>query len=105
MKTYAFFSAAKSMALLLALTMSAHLCSLGAELVLEDEQLRVGFDSESGALTTLESKLLHWIVERRAELGASFRLLVPVEGRRDNFVLGTKQRAVEAKRVSDQEIR
>ena len=79
--------------LLLASAVLVRLPSLGGELVLEDDQLLVRFDAKSGALTGLENKSSHWVLERRAELGASFRLLAPLPGRRDNFVLGQRQRA------------
>ena len=85
--------------LLLAAALAMCLPAVGKELVLEDEQLLAGFDAESGALTRLENKSLHWVIERRPELGASFRLLAPLPGRRDNFVLGEKQRAAEAEQV------
>ena len=76
----------------------------GGEVLLEDDKLQVAFDAASGALTRLEMKSTHWVIERRPELGASFRLLAPLPSRRDNFVLGQKQKAVEVKRVSDHEI-
>ena len=77
-------------------------CSSGVakEIVLEDGQWLAAFDADSGALTRLESTATHWIVERRPELSASFRLLAPLPDRRDNFVLGQKQKAVEATQVS-----
>lgn len=74
-------------------------------LVLEDEQIRVSFDADSGALTRLESKSPRWVIERRAALGASFRLLAPLPGRRDNFVLGKDQRAAQVTKISDQALR
>lgn len=58
------------------------------EVVLQDNLLRVAFDANSGALTRLENKTTGWIMQRRPELGLSFRLHVPLPGRRDNFVLG-----------------
>ena len=63
------------------------------------------FDSESGALVRVESKSPRWNIERRPELGASFRLLVPMAERRDNFVLGEKQHASKVEKVSEHEIR
>lgn len=74
------------------------------EVVIQDDSLLVAFDSHSGALTRLERKSTGWTVERRAELGASFRLLVPLPGRRDNFILGAKQRA-SVEKVSGREMR
>lgn len=74
------------------------------ELVLEDRELLIAFDRVSGALTQLKYKPTGWAIERRPELGASFRLLAPLPGRRDNFILGQKQKAVEAKKTSDHEV-
>ncbi len=78
---------------------------LGAEVVLEDAYLRVAFDSLSGALVRMERKSTQWIIERRPELGASFRLFVPLSKRRDNFVLGTKQRAKSVEKISENQVR
>jgi hypothetical protein len=77
---------------------------LAGEVTLEDNSLLVSFDSDSGALTRLENKTTHWTIERRSELGVSFRLFAPLPDRRDNFVLGQKQKAVEVKKVSDHEV-
>ena len=77
---------------------------LGPEVVLEDADLRVAFDGLSGALVRMERKSTGWIVERRPELGVSFRLFVPLSKRRDNFVLGTRQRAVSLKKISEKQV-
>ena len=58
------------------------------QVILEDNLLRVEFDSDSGALTRLERKTTSWTIQRRPELGVSFRLLAPLPHRRDNQVLG-----------------
>lgn len=76
----------------------------GTEVVLEDSQLFVAFDTGSGALTRMHSKSPQWEIQRRPELGVSFRMLAPVPHRRDNFVLGQKQRAVEVKKLSDHQV-
>src|ERR1035438_7037099 len=70
------------------------------EIVLEDNALLAAFDTGSGALTRLESKATGWVVERRPELAVSFRLHAPLPDRRDNFVLGQKQRAAKVERLS-----
>jgi hypothetical protein len=75
------------------------------DITLEDRSLLVAFDSHSGALTRLEDKTAHWTIERRPELGVSFRLFAPLPERRWNPVLGQKQSAAEAKKISDHEIR
>lgn len=84
--------------------MIASRSAFGGEVILEDEATVVAFDADTGALTRLEDKADHWIVERRPELGASFRLHAPLPDRRDNFVLGSRQHATEAKRISDHQI-
>ncbi len=75
--------------------------AFAAEAILQDKTLLVAFDTKSGALTRLEDKSTHWIVERRAELGTSFRLHVPLPNRRYNFVLGEKQELADFRRPSD----
>lgn len=77
----------------------------GREVVLEDEELLVAFDSNSGALVRMLRKSSGWLLERRPELGVSFRMLVPLKDRRDNFILGQKQRASSVDRVSANQVR
>jgi hypothetical protein len=72
--------------------------------VLEDDELLVAFDKTSGALTRMERKSTHWAIQRRPEQGISFRMLVPLPGRRANFVLGQKQRAASIEKTSEQEV-
>jgi hypothetical protein len=60
----------------------------------------VAFDKASGALTRMVRKSTQWTIERRPELGVSFRLLVPLPKQRANFVLGQKQRAASVEKVS-----
>jgi Domain of unknown function (DUF6259) len=74
------------------------------EVVLEDKELLVGFDTASGALIRLQRKSTRWIIERRPELGVSFRLLAPMQQRRDNFILGEKQRATKVKKISERQL-
>jgi hypothetical protein len=78
--------------------------AVAGEVVLQDSELLVAFDRASGALTRMEYRPAHWTIERRPALGGSFRLLAPLPGRRDNFVLGHKQKAVEVKKTSDHEV-
>ena len=74
------------------------------DITLQDNVFSVSFDSDSGALTRFENKNPHWMVERRPELGASFRLFAPLPTRRYNPVFGQKQPAAEVRKVSDNEI-
>jgi hypothetical protein len=75
------------------------------EVVLEDRSLLVAFDSSSGALVRMENKSTKWVIERRPDLAVSFRLHAPLPVRRDNFVLGEKQRATRVERISDRKVR
>lgn len=72
---------------------------------LEDHSMFVAFDSRSGALTRFEDKSAHWVIERRPQLGDSFRLFAPLPHRRYNPVFGQKQPAAEVRKVSGNEIR
>lgn len=78
--------------------------AFAGEVTLEDNSLLVAFDSDSGALTRMVDKTTHWTIERRPELGVSFRLFAPLPDRRWNPVYGQKQRAVEVKKISDNEV-
>jgi hypothetical protein len=71
------------------------------ELVLEDNELLVAFDSATGALARIVRKSSHWVIQRRPELGVSFRHAVPFPGRRTNFVLGTKQHVDRIEKLSE----
>ncbi len=84
---------------------SAAPSALSNEVVLQDKEVLAAFDASSGALTGFRRKSTQWAVQRRPELGISFRLLAPLPHRRDNFVLGQKQRAVEVKKISDHQVR
>jgi Domain of unknown function (DUF6259) len=93
--------------LLLALFITTILAAAPAfahEVTLNDDSIFVAFDSNSGALTRLEDKTTHWIIERRPELGVSFRLTALTDDHRDNFVLGRKQKAVEVKKISAHQV-
>ncbi len=60
---------------------------------LENDVLKATFDSQTGALVGLESKATGWRIQNREALGLSFRLLVPLPDRRNNFVLGQNHNA------------
>lgn len=74
------------------------------EITLEDSDLLIAFDRTTGALTRLQRKSTQWTIERRPALGASFRLLAPMPNRRDNFVLGEKQRAASVEKIAPDHI-
>jgi len=79
--------------------------AVARELTLEDNSLLIAFDSRSGALTRLEDKTAHWVIERRPKLGVSFRLFAPLPERRWNPVFGRKQSAAEVKKISNHDMR
>jgi len=70
------------------------------ELALENEHLKVVFDGETGALLSLSNKQTGWHIQKRPELALSFELLVPAPEKRNNPVLGTRQKLVSSK-ISD----
>ena len=70
----------------------------GKTLTLENKNVEVVFDAESGALLRMTDKHSGWEIMKREVLGQSFELLLPMEGsemtdadRRFNVVKGFKQ--------------
>lgn len=61
-------------------------------LILEDKEIKAVFDKENGALIELSGKSNGYQIQRRPEFGISFQLLVPVPEKRNNPVLGIKQK-------------
>lgn len=98
------FAGARLVAACVAL-LSLRLGAPAGEITLQDDSVLAAFDSDSGALTRMESKPGHWVIERRPELGVSFRLFAPLPHRRYNPVLGQKQHAAEVKKVSDNDVK
>ena len=76
---------------------------LAARVILQDDNLLAAFDSDTGALTRLENKSTHWIIERRPEMGVSFQLNIQQPDHTNGLVHGQKQRAKVTK-ISDSEI-
>ena len=72
---------------------------------LEDKHLLVAFDSKSGAIKHLVDKDADWTIERRSDLGVSFRMFAPLPQQRYNPILGQKQKASEVKKLSDSQVR
>ncbi|HEX4231347.1 MAG TPA: DUF6259 domain-containing protein [Bryobacteraceae bacterium] len=83
---------------------AAQTATSAEEVVLQDNELLVAFDAKSGALIRMERLSTHWPIQRRPELGVSFRLHAPLPHRRDNFVLGSKQRAVKVEKLSENRV-
>lgn len=69
--------------------------------VLANETLHLEFERETGALIHVAGADGSWQLLDRPHLGLSFRLLVPLPGRRNNNVLGEKQRAARAELAAD----
>jgi hypothetical protein len=61
-------------------------------IILEDASLKAVFDKNSGRLVSLISKKTGWQIQHRGYLSRSFRLTVPLPGRRDNGVYGERQK-------------
>jgi hypothetical protein len=75
------------------------------EVVLQDQELLVAPDLESGALNRLERKSSGWMIQRRPEFGVSFRPHAPRPDRRASFVLGAKQRVHRVEKISANQVR
>ena len=78
---------------------------LAKEVVLQDKKLMIAFDSNTGSLVRMENKTTGWVIERRPDLGMSFRIFAPMPNRRYNFILGQNQRAVKVEKVSENEVK
>jgi hypothetical protein len=99
-----FLSPMRLVATLLLFSILALPAAFAGEVTLEDNSLLVAFDTDSGALTRMVNKTTGWTIERRPELGVSFRLFAPLPNRRWDPVLGQKQHAVEVKKISDNQV-
>jgi len=73
-----------------------------SDLFLENETLRLEFDSETGALVGLTAVETGWEILNRPHLGLSCRLMVPLPERRNNPVFGEKQKATSVEVTDDQ---
>ncbi len=71
------------------------------ELILENKQLKAIFDAQNGALLSFTSKTTGWKIQKRSALSLSFELLVPASGKRNNPVLGSKQKLFSAEVAPD----
>ena len=58
---------------------------------LENRNLCLEFDKTKGTLIGVFAKNSGWEILNREHLGLSFQLLLPLEGRRNNLVMGEKQ--------------
>jgi len=64
-------------------------------LKLETQNLTLEFDSGTGSLVGLYSKVSDWNIIKRPHLGLSWRLMIPLEGKRNNQAWGNEQDAPE----------
>lgn len=62
-------------------------------MILQNDGFFLQLNDSTGAIEGLTSKKTGWEVIGRQRLGASFRLMVPIDGRRNNLVHGEKQQA------------
>lgn len=58
---------------------------------MEAEGTRVAIDRRTGAIAEIESTETGWRIHDRSTLAISFRLLIPLAGRRNNLVYGEQQ--------------
>jgi len=63
--------------------------------VLENDNLKVVFNKQNGAIEQLISKSSGWRIEDRPQLALSFYMNIPLPGQRQNPVSGTRQNDVE----------
>jgi len=61
-------------------------------IVLENDNIFAVFSKENGALLWLSYKKTGWNIQDRDSLALSFNALVPLDERRNNQILGTKQK-------------
>lgn len=58
---------------------------------LETENLKLDFNRESGSLLHIYSKVSNWNIIKRPYLAQSWRMMIPLEGRRNNEAWGCEQ--------------
>lgn len=64
---------------------------MGKIVSLETSNLRLDFDQEKGSLLNIYSKVSNWDVIKRPWLAQSWRMMLPLEGRRNNEAWGSEQ--------------
>lgn len=68
---------------------------------LETKNLRLEFDRSNGSLVGIFSKVSNWNVIKRAELGMSWRMMLPMEDKRNNEAWGYEQKQPECRFEDD----
>lgn len=71
---------------------------------LETSNLRLDFNQENGALVGLYSKLSNWNIIKRAKLAQSWRIMIPLENRRNNEAWGSQQNTVPICKYNSQKV-
>lgn len=61
------------------------------EIKLETKNLQLVFNEENGSLVSIYSTQSDWQVIKRPTLGLSWRIMVPIEGKRNNEAWGHEQ--------------
>jgi hypothetical protein len=87
----------------LAILLTAFLFSAplhAAQVVLRDSTMLASFSSRTGALTRVEYKTTHWHIQRHSAFVGTFRMLVPIKGRRDNWILGSMQHGARVRKIN-----
>jgi Domain of unknown function (DUF6259) len=87
-----------------AITVIAGFSVRASTVTLKDKSWTVTFDKTSGALVGLDSKTTQWNIQQSPDQGVSFRLNTLVD-HHDNFIYGSKQKAVEVKKLSSHQVR
>lgn len=72
---------------------------------LETDHLRLEFDENNGSLVSILSKVSNWNVIKRQELGLSWRMMIPLEGKRNNEAWGHEQKTLPVCECSDTSVK
>jgi hypothetical protein len=73
----------------------------GKVVTLENADVSISFDAESGAITAFAYKKTGWEMQSTPTLGESFRMFVPTPDRSYNPVLGARNKLTTIKRSDD----
>ena len=73
-------------------------------LSLETKNLRLDFNGDNGSLVNVHSKESNWDVIKRPELALSWRMMLPLDGRRNNEAWGHEQEVAPKCELSENSI-
>ena len=73
----------------------------GQTVAIENDEVRVAFDSVSGALTEFVSKRSGWHIEQNPKLAQSFRIFAPTHSRSYSPVLGARNKVASITKSDD----